>query len=354
MRFPRAPRCQQVFGLKWLSAAVLLAAACAPSQLPQPGREDGAAGGAVAELRVVVGAEVLLEEPPAWLAQERVALLSNRGATVREAAGPRPLHEALAERANLVKLLAPEHGVDLDVEAGGEVTNDDAAGRIPVRSWYGADAAEREADLADVDVLLFDLPDVGSRWFTYIGTMRLAMEAAAATGTRFVVLDRPNPLGGEVVEGWITEPDQRSLVASLPVPIRHGMTVGELARMVVAEGWMERADELELEVVPMRGWQRSMLWPETGLDWAAPSPNLPTFDAALVYAGTCLIEATTLNEGRGTEESFLQFGAPDLEADALIGWLEAQGVLAGLSASTTRLTQVHHSLPAWAAPKPCT
>ena len=315
----------------WLTLALLLAA-CTPPQPPSDAPEPpGPAAPAVS-----TGAEVLLAEPPEWLRRERVALLTNRGARV----GERPLWEALAEVADLVRLFAPEHGLDLALEAGAEVEDAPAEGaRVETRSWYGASHEQRVSDLEGVDVLLFDLPDVGARYFTYVGTMHLAMQAAAEAGVRFVVLDRPNPLGGERMAGWIVEPELRSLVAALPVPVVHGMTVGELAGMIVGEGWLEAPREaapLVLEVVAVRGWRRDMSWPETGLTWGAPSPNLPAFEAALLYPGACLLDGTTIAEGRGTELSFLQLGAPWIDAEALAAALE--GRLPGVVAQPVRYT----------------
>src|SRR5262249_46296451 len=133
--------------------------------------------------------------------------------------------------------------------------------------------------------LVFDIQDIGTRYYTYISTMGLAMQAAAAAGIPFVVLDRPNPLGGDYVSGFVLEPAHKSFVGQYPIPIVHGMTVGELARMIQGERWLDGLDTLQLTVIPMQGWNRSMRWPQTGLAWVPTSPNIPTFESALAYPG---------------------------------------------------------------------
>src|SRR5690606_7549907 len=151
-----------------------------------------------------------------------------------------------------------------------------------------------------LDALVFDMQDVGARFYTYVSTMGYAMQAAAEAGVAFVVLDRPNPLGGRA-EGFVLEAEHASFVGLYPVPIRHGLTVGELARMIAGEGWLPGLDALDLRVVEMEGWRHGMLWPETGLPWVPTSPNVPDFETALVYPGAALFEGTAASEGRGTE-----------------------------------------------------
>ena len=155
------------------------------------------------------------------------------------------------------------------------------------------------------------MQDVGARFYTYHATMGLVIEAAADAGIPVWILDRPNPLGGEYVSGWIRGDEFSSFVGPYPIPVAHGMTLGELAGMMDGEGWLETESEPELRVIKMDGWNRSMLWPETELPWIAPSPNLPTFEHAYVYLGTCLIEGTSLSEGRGTNDPFLTLGSPN-------------------------------------------
>jgi uncharacterized protein YbbC (DUF1343 family) len=225
------------------------------------------------------------------------------------------LHRAPGVR--LEALFGPEHGVRGDAQymaaVGGE--RDPRTG-LPVHSLYGETPDSlrpgREA-LAGLDVLVFDVQDVGARYYTYQATMMLCMEAAAEAGVAFVVLDRPNPIGGVLVEGPRLRPGFESFCGLHDVAVRHGMTVGELALLFREE----RRLDLDLEVVPCRGWRRSRAFRDTGLPWVFPSPNMPTPETALVYPGTCLLEGTNLSEGRGTTRPFELLGAPWLDAHRL-------------------------------------
>jgi uncharacterized protein YbbC (DUF1343 family) len=214
----------------------------------------------------------------------------------------------------LAAIFAPEHG--LRGSSLGEVEHgrDEATG-LPVWSLYGEVRKPTPAMLAGLDVLVFDVQDVGARFYTYVSTMALAMEAAAEAGIPFVVLDRPNPIGGEVVEGPLLDPALRSFVGVHPIALRHGMTLGELARLFAARSLDGR--RVDLLVVPCEGWRRDALFPETGIRWVPPSPNMPDPETALVYPGTCLLEATNLSEGRGTPTPFRLVGAPWVDGDRL-------------------------------------
>jgi len=194
----------------------------------------------------------------------------------------------------------------------------DAATGLPVWSLYGERREPTVAMLRGLDVLVVDLQDVGSRYYTYNWTMALAMRVCASVGVRVVVLDRPNPLGGVVVEGNVGDPAFASFVGLYPLAVRHGMTIGELASYLNRE----HAIGADLTVVPMTGWRRWMLWEDTGLPWVAPSPNMPTPDTARVYPGGCLIEGTNLSEGRGTTRPFEWIGAPYLDAHRYAAALE--------------------------------
>ncbi len=226
-------------------------------------------------------------------------------------------HLRAAAGVTLAALFGPEHGIRADVQDMIGIASDlDPRTGVPVHTLYGPDFASlspSEEQLEGLDALVFDVQDVGSRYYTFAATMLYSMQAAAAQGLRFFVLDRPNPIGGEAVEGPTIRPGYSSFVGPHPVPIRHGMTVGELARMFRAECPID----LDLTVVPCGGWSRPMLWAETGLPWVLPSPNMPTPETALVYPGGCLIEGTNLSEGRGTTRPFELWGAPWLEPDAL-------------------------------------
>ncbi len=228
-----------------------------------------------------------------------------------------------AEGVSLLALFGPEHGIRGEAQYMEPVEQArDAVTGLPVHSLYGASFESlrpRPEWLAGLDVVVFDVQDVGARYYTYLATMALAMEACASAQVGFVVLDRPNPLGGLLVEGNHVRAPFRSFVGLYDVPARHGMTAGELARLLAAE---ERWD-VELTVVPCEGWRRDMAWADTGLHFIPPSPNMPTVDTALVYPGMCLLEGTTLSEGRGTCRPFEQFGAPWLDAPSLARALAA-------------------------------
>ncbi len=232
------------------------------------------------------------------------------------------------------RLFGPEHGVRGEAQDMIGVADDsDRRTGIPVVSLYGdtfESLAPTPADLAGLDVLLIDLQDVGSRYYTYVWTMALALGAAARAGVAAVVLDRPNPLGGRAIEGGTVREAYQSFVGLGAVPVRHGLTIGEVARLCAGGlPWggtrFARAMDLDLTVVPMRGWTRSMSFGQTGLPWVMPSPNMPTPDTALVYPGQCLFEATNLSEGRGTTRPFELCGAPFLDGYA---WAAALGELA--------------------------
>lgn len=218
---------------------------------------------------------------------------------------------------DVVRLFSPEHGIRGEAAAGQRV----AGGRDPqsgleIISLYGERRQPSREDLADLDALIFDLQDAGVRFYTYVSTLLLCLEAAAEADVDFIVLDRPNPLGGERVEGPIAASPNvvpRSFVNMAPGPLVHGLTLGEMAHFVN----QRRASPARLTVIPMRGWQRSMHWEETGRPWTPPSPNLRTAEAALVYPGVALLEATSVSEGRGTDAPFLLFGAPWLHNTAL-------------------------------------
>jgi uncharacterized protein YbbC (DUF1343 family) len=220
----------------------------------------------------------------------------------------------------LAALFSPEHGIWGSAADGFQIASTtDERRRIPIYSLYGETRRPTREMLEGIDALAYDIQDVGARFYTYISTLLLTMTAAAECGVDFLVLDRPNPIRGDRVEGNLLQPAFQSFVGQHPLPIRHGMTVGELARLFKAELNLN----LRLEVIPMTGWRRSMWYNETGLPWVPPSPNMPTLDTATLYPGTCLIEGTNLSEGRGTAKPFEWIGAPWIDADAWAGELNA-------------------------------
>jgi uncharacterized protein YbbC (DUF1343 family) len=282
--------------------------------------------------RVLTGLEVLARERPRWLKGRRVGLLMHPASVDAALVLARDIVHRLCG-ASLRALFGPQHGFagekqDNMIESGHGV---DAALGIPVHSLYSETRAPTPAMLDGIDLLLVDLQDVGTRVYTFEWTTALAIEACAAAGKEVVVLDRPNPIGGEAIEGNLIRQGYTSFVGLYPVPMRHALTLGELAalvnaRMAGAAGRPEpRAGgpalrcpgRCELTVVPMQGWRRGMLFPDTGLPWVLPSPNMPTFDTAVVYPGQVLLEGTNVSEGRGTTRPFEIMGAPFIDIAAV-------------------------------------
>jgi uncharacterized protein YbbC (DUF1343 family) len=234
-------------------------------------------------------------------------------------------HVMEARGLTLSALFGPEHGYGGEAQDLIAVT-DERGHELPVYSLYGPteDALSPSAEqLAGLDAIVIDLQDVGARYYTFVWTAVLILRAAARAGIQCVVLDRPNPLGGEIVEGAPQRPGYRSFVGLCDVAVRHGMTIGELCHMVAQE---ERLSA-HLRVVRMQGYRRELDFPATGLPWVLPSPNMPSFETALVYPGGCLIEGTHLSEGRGTTRPFEIWGAPYLDAAQLAARVAAPGVL---------------------------
>lgn len=280
------------------------------------------------------GLDVLLTDKLGLIKGRRVGLITNHtGVDGRLQSGVDRL--ANHRDVRLTALFGPEHGLRGDVQAGDEVASytDERTG-LPVYSLYGATKDTRKPTaemLADVDILLCDLQDGGSRYFTYVYTMAYALEAAAEAGIAYAVLDRPNPIGGAAVEGNVLHPDFRSFVGAYALPMRHGMTMGEIATLLNAN-YDIGAD---LHVIPMDGWRRDAYFWETGLPWVSPSPNVPTPHTLVAYPGTCLFEGTNMSEGRGTTRPFEWIGAPWIDGHA---WSEQ---LNGLSLAGVMFRPVH-------------
>lgn len=261
---------------------------------------------------VKVGAEVLLDEHLDELEGKRIGLVMNPTARVNDS-HMLDLLEA-RDKVNVTALFAPEHGFRGDFGAGETIEDGtDQATGLPVYSLYGETKKPTAEMLEDVDLLLFDMQDVGARFYTYNVTLGNIIEASAEQDIPFWVLDRPNPAGGEFISGWMMQDQHQSFVGAYSIPMAHGMTLGELAEMMIGEEWIANTEQADVRVIPMRGWERSMKWPQTGLEWVPPSPNLPTFKHAFIYLGTVLFEGTNLSEGRGTPDPFLKIGAPSTE-----------------------------------------
>jgi uncharacterized protein YbbC (DUF1343 family) len=267
---------------------------------------------------VMLGADRLLDS--GQLRGRRVGLVSNPASV--DARLQHTADRLAAEPGvELAALFGPQHGFDADVQDNMIETGHgrDGRRRVPVYSLYSETREPTGEMLAGLDTLVIDLQDVGARVYTFIYTMANCLRAAARHGVRAIVCDRPNPIGGLDVEGPMLEAGCESFVGQFPIPMRHGMTIGELARLF-NEGFGIGA---ALTVVPMAGWRRGMYWDETGLPWVMPSPNMPALATAVVYPGMVLFEGTNLSEGRGTTRPFEMSGAPWIDARTLAGRMNA-------------------------------
>jgi uncharacterized protein YbbC (DUF1343 family) len=264
-------------------------------------------------MKTTLGLEVFLSERLDLVAGRRVGLVASPSSTDAQLVGT-------AERlnrhpdVNLVALFGPEHGLHGQAQAGVEVgVYTDPYLGLPVYSLYGQTYKPSPEMLADLDALLVDLQDGGVRFYTYLSTMAYVLQAAAEAGLPVIVLDRPAPINGVTFEGPVLDPDYSSFVGMYPIPIRYGMTVGEMAGLFNEYFGLG----CDLTVVPMQDWERHCWFDETSLPFVPPSPNLPTLSAMTVYPGTCLVEGTNLSEGRGTTKPFEYIGAPWIEAEPL-------------------------------------
>jgi len=284
---------------------------------------------------VAPGVEQFIADVPAVVRGKRVGLITNH--TGVDARGVSTIDLVFASRdVKLVALFGPEHGIRGTAADGAKISSAvDRTTGLPIFSLYGDVRRPTPRMLANVEALLFDIQDIGARPYTYISTMGLAMRAAKEKGIPFVVLDRPNPIGGHIVEGSILDTAFRSFTGMYPIALRHGMTIGELARMFNDRFGIGA----ELIVVPMRGWTRTMWFDETGLPWVNPSPNIRRLETAIHYPGTVFIEATNLSEGRGTDHPLEQAGAPWLRARAVADSMNAMR-LPGVRFEATRFRSV--------------
>ncbi len=287
-----------------VGSGILAVLACA-AQSGVPGPAPG----------VRPGIEVLLSDSMALVQGRRVGLVTNQ--TGVDSHGVSDMDRLLAAGVHLVALYSPEHGFRGAADPGAAVgSSRDSATGLPIYSLYGKTASPTDSMLRGVDVMLVDLQDAGARYYTYISTAVEVMKAAARRNMPVVILDRPDPLGG-VMAGNILDTSYTSFVGRLPVPMRHGLTMGEMARFandILGIG-------ADLSVVPVSGWRRSAYYDETGLPFVRPSPNLPTLESLIHYPGLCLFEGTNLSVGRGSDHPFEQIGAPWLEPDRVLAQL---------------------------------
>ena len=304
-----SPRLQRRF----TAGAIVLLTACATSvaTADPPRASDNTP-------IVKLGIDVLIDDGFKPLLGQRVGLITNpTGVTGDLRSTIDVLHEAHGVK--LVALFGPEHGVRGEAHAGAHVADarDEITG-LPIRSLYGKHRKPTAEMLADLDVLVFDIQDIGSRSYTYISTMAVAMEGAAENGKRFIVLDRPNPVTGNKIEGRVLDMQYQSFVGYMPIPYVHGLTVGELARMINGEGWLEGGVTCDLQVIPLKGWRRDMWFDQTGLTWVPTSPHVPRAETSLYYAATGIMgELRVISEGVGYTLPFELAGAPGIDPQKL-------------------------------------
>jgi uncharacterized protein YbbC (DUF1343 family) len=324
---------------RWLAVGMLLTAwACGQSsplgpetpqqnvpksgEAPRSPKPSTSARPAASTPLVRVGIEVLEAEGAGALQGKKVGLVAHAASMTGD--GHTTLDVLRKQKVEVVRLFAPEHGVAGKAAAGEKVKDEAPSGsELPVVSLYGDKTRPTAADLDGLGALVIDLQDAGARFYTYESTLILCLEAAAEAGLDVVVLDRPNPLGGERVEGPMADPKTvpPSLVSMAPGPLVHGLTLGEIAKLV--NGRLPKP--AHLTVVTMKGWARAMTWADTGRAWTVPSPNLRSAEAAIAYPGMCLLEATNVSEGRGTEEPFLFFGAPWTKSGDIVESVKVAG-----------------------------
>lgn len=281
----------------------------------------------VKESKVKCGADLILTEYFDLIKGKRLGIVTNHSALTENGAH---LVDTLFHTANVkvTALFGPEHGIRGDAPDGATIANSkDPKTGIQVYSLYGSKSNKPTKEmLKDVDVLIYDIQDVGARFYTFISTLFYTVQAAAENNIPLLVLDRPNPINGVNVDGPVRKEGLSSFVGIAPIPIMHGMTIGELAKMFNESGMIGKGLKADLTVVKMKNWERDTYYDQTELKWVNPSPNIPNLETAIVYPGVCLIEGTNVSEGRGTYSPFLTIGAPFINSKELISELEGQSI----------------------------
>jgi uncharacterized protein YbbC (DUF1343 family) len=266
-----------------------------------------------AQKRSKLGNEIFVQTIPPQSNQIKLGLVCNQTSVLPDG---KSLIEALLERGIQIEaIFAPEHGFKGELEAGAKI-QDSFLKRIKIFSLYGKSKKPTQEQAESLDAFVYDIQDVGTRFYTYITTLKYVMESAAEFGKIVYVLDRPNPAGGQIVEGPLLRSEYESFIGATPIPVRYGLTAGELASMMKGEGWVP--SDVDLRVVRMASWSRHFFWEDTGLPWIPTSPNIPLSETAIIYPGTGLLGALTINQGLGTQNPFMQFGTPWFDIPAII------------------------------------
>ena len=275
------------------------------------------------EHQVQTGLDVLINEKLEIIKGQKVGLVTNHTGVDRSG---KPNYEILMQLSDvdLKAIFAPEHGFFGNVSRGQKVDDLKQDGLPVIYSLYGKTDKPTPDMFEGLDVIIYDIQDIGARFYTYISTLGLVMEAAAEADIPVIVLDRPNPLNGITIEGPVLDINYKSFVGMYPIPIRYLLTIGELAKMIIGEKWIEHVPKLT--VIEMAGWERTMYYDDTGLSWISPSPNIPDLETAILYPGMCLFEGTNVSEGRGTNYPFQYIGAPWIDSSKIIKAIERKHI----------------------------
>ena len=275
------------------------------------------------EHQVQTGLDVLINEKLEIIKGQKVGLVTNHTGVDRSG---KPNYEILMQLSDvdLKTIFAPEHGFFGNVSRGQKFDDLKQDGFPVIYSLYGKTDKPTPDMFEGLDVIIYDIQDIGARFYTYISTLGLVMEAAAEADIPVIVLDRPNPLNGITIEGPVLDINYKSFVGMYPIPIRYLLTIGELAKMIIGEKWIEHVPKLT--VIEMAGWERTMYYDDTGLSWISPSPNIPDLETAILYPGMCLFEGTNVSEGRGTNYPFQYIGAPWIDSSKIIKAIEGKHI----------------------------
>ncbi|MBC8216138.1 MAG: DUF1343 domain-containing protein [Candidatus Marinimicrobia bacterium] len=284
---------------------------------------------------VLTGLDVLLSQQSEGLEGKTIALVTNHTGLDKNGI-PNYINLMELEDVNLKVIFSPEHGLFGEATAGEHISYNEKNAALPaVISLYGKTKKPTKDMLENIDLILYDIQDIGARFYTYISTLGLVMETAGELGIPVLVLDRPNPIRGDRIEGPVLDIAYQSFVGYYPIPIQYGLTVGELAKMIVGENWIHPTPHLE--VIQVQNWERHLWYDEINLPWIKPSPNIPDLETAIIYPGMCLMEGTNISEGRGTQSPFKQIGAPWIDGANLAHELNKQN-LPGVVFSVTNFT----------------
>ena len=289
------------------------------------------------KVQILTGLDILINKHKEQIKGLSIALVTNQTGIDKQGI---PNYERLMdiESIHLKKIFSPEHGLFGEEAAGETLRYDNTKTELPeIISLYDAGKKPTDEMFNNIDLILYDIQDIGSRFYTYISTLGLVMEKAGELGIPVWILDRPNPISGTKIEGPILDITHKSFVGYYPIPIRYGLTVGELGRMILTEKWIDPIPKLE--IISMEGWARNLWYDETNLKWIKPSPNIPDLETAILYPGICLLEGTNISEGRGTENPFKWIGAPWLNGELLATELNKEG-LPGVSFASIEFTPI--------------